>query len=398
VNPSIWSEVSTRTTNARAVTYFRIALAILLTAACAPSQQKDLSAGISLQGLLRFFEGYRGGTVSEMMVIRLIEMYGLDFRPAPEDLTKLRKVSASDALIHAVEGARKPPPPKPVARTGHLAVVCEPVDCDVRVNGDPAGKTDHGLLPWLTRPEGRVTVTAAREDYEPVEGKQEAQIRPNEVVEVTFVFKPSRAARVTAGAALFQQMLESLGDDGKQPATFRATGTIYVQDAGEHRTAWSLGQWLQLTDLSRFEVSRLREKYQITLTNSGFQWKKSPKTKDAQELERLVRLILDHRLARLVDQFRDSRFTKVALDPVSFQVEGNPETYAVTLDSAHRPAEIGVAGLKVLYSDYVQQGAISYPKTTQIIQPDGITGLELRIDTLQAAPSESQVKRPRLRH
>jgi hypothetical protein len=398
VIPSIWSEVSTRTTNARAATYFRITLAILLAAACAPSQQKDRVAGISLQGLLRFFENYRGGTVSEAMVISLIEIYGLDFRPAPEDLTKLRKASASDALIHAIEAARKPPPPKPVARTGHLAVVCEPVDCDVRVNGDPAGKTDHGLLPWITRAEGPVTVTATREDYEPVEWKQEAQIRPNEVAEVTFVFKPSRAAQVTAGAALFRQMLESLGDDGKHPATFRATGTIYLQDAAEHRTAWSLGQWVQLTDLSRFEVSRLREKYQITLTESGFQWKKSPRTKETQELEHLIRLILDHRLAKLVEQFRDSRLTKVALDQVSFQVEGNPGTYAVTLDSAHRPTEIRVAGLKVLYSDYAQQGDISYPKTTQIIQPDGVTGVEARLDTLQIAPSESRVKRPRLRH
>jgi hypothetical protein len=359
---------------------------------------------------LKFFENYQGGTTSEAMVIRLIEMYGLDFRPTQEDLIELRKASASDALVRAIEAARKPPPPRPIAADGHLAVVCEPVDCDVWLNGDPAGTTNHGLLPWITRAQGPVTVTATHEGYEPVQARQEAQILSDQIVRVEFLFKPSRGALTTFGASLFRQMLESLGDDGTQPRTFRATGTLYLQDAGDHRTAWSLVEWLQLADLSTFQVSRLHEKYQITLTQPGLQWKKPPKTEGAKELEPLLQLLLDNRLTRLLESFRGPGCTVVAVDPASgregptaFRVEGSPRTYTVTLDSAHRPSEIRVetsgpgTGLTVLYSDYTEQGGISYPKTTQILLPNGITGVEARFDTFQLAP-EIRVRKARFRH
>jgi hypothetical protein len=344
------------------------------------------------------------------MVIKLVEIYGLDFRPTPEDLAKLRNASASDALIGAIEAARMPPSPKPLPKEGHLAVVCEPVDCEVSLNGEPAGRTTHGVLPWITRVQGSVIVTAVREGYEPALASQETQIRPNQVARVEFLFKPSRAALTTAGNALFRQMIESLGDDGNQPRTFRATGTLYIQSAGEHRTAWSLTEWLNLDDLSRFELNRLRENYQITVTQPGLQWTKPPKTQEARELEPLIRLLIDNRLPNLLQRFKDPRCTMVAVESApeseastAFRVEGNPETYTIILDSAHRPSEIRIESsdpksrLRLLYSDYAEQGGISYPITTQIILPDGFTGVEAHFDTMQVSPSLSRAPKKRFR-
>lgn len=404
-----------------AVSRLRRTLTTLLTLmAVTPifsSQQTDTAArgdshgpGISLQGLLRFVQNYKGDTVPEAMVIKLIELHGLDFRPTPQDLARLKQSSASDALLQAVAAARKPPA-KPVANDGHLAVVCAPVDCDVSVNGAPAGRTSHGLLPLITRPQGVVTVTAGSDRYDAVQGTQEARIRPDEIVRLEFQFKPSRAALLSAGASLLQKMFDSLGDEATGLSTFRATGSFYLQDAGGDRLAWSMKEWLQLADTARFDVSRFRERYQIARSEAGFLWKKRPKARERQEaLEEAIRLIADCQLAKLVKQFREPGVTAVAVDlvpgiehPPAYRVEGGPTAYLVTLDAAYRPSQIRIespnpdAGLSILYSDYTERAGLRYPQTIQIVRPDGAGGVEARLDIGPADDSPYNRRKERFR-
>jgi len=392
----------------------RLILAVVLTAIAAPdtgwSQEKDAAPHpdlrvqpVSLQGLLRFFESYKGGTVPEAIVIKLIEIYGLDFRPTAEDLARLRSASASDDLLNALEAARKPPLPKPAPTDGYLSVTCEPVDCEVRLNGDAAGTTSHGLLPWIKRPQGAVTVTAARDGYEAAQGPQEIRIQPNEIARVEFVLKPTHAALVTEGAALFKRMLEALGE-GPEMTAFRATGILSLQAAGGQRAEWSVAEWLQFPDMARFEISRLREKYQITRTDSGLVWKKRPKSRDTQqEVEEGIRLLLDGRLATVLKQLREPGLTMVATglvfgidNPAAVRTEGGAKTYTVTLDARDRPGEIRVesadrdADLRILYSDYVAQAGVAYPQTTQIIRSDGASGVEARLEMTPMDPSQNQ--------
>ena len=380
------------------------------------SQRKDTgpggdfrAPGISLQGLLRFFQSYKGDPVAEAMVIRLIELYGLDFRPTPVDLTELKQASASEALLEAVSAAHKPPA-KAVVNDGYLAVVCEPVDCDVWVNDAPAGRTNRGLLPLITRPPGKITVAAASDNHEAIQGRQEAEVRPSEIIHIAFRFKPSQTALLSAGAALLQKMLDSLGVEGSEPGTFRATGSFYIQDAGGRRVAWSVREWLHLADSARFDVSRPRERYQITRTDTGFTWKKQPKARETQDaLEEAIRLMMDTQLARIVRQFREPGVTAVAEDlvpgiehPAAFQVKGKPAIYSVTTDSAYRPSEIKVessnpdAGFSIMYSDYMQRDGFLYPQTTQVIRQGGAGGVEARLDIRPAGVTPDNGRRARV--
>src|ERR1700721_2760729 len=143
-------------------------LATLAALPCASFQKQDFSLDrgprtqsalvISLQSLLAFLASSKGDRSSEAMAIKLIEMHGLSFHPTAEDVEKLRKASASEDLLKAIETARTS---IPVMKQGRLAVGCEPVDCDIWVNGNLIGTTTHGEIPWITLFEGKVTVAAA---------------------------------------------------------------------------------------------------------------------------------------------------------------------------------------------------------------------------------------------
>ena len=429
-------------------------LAMLAALPCAAFQKRDSSLDprpqnnlvISLEGLLRFLGNVRGNDSSEAMAIKLIEMYGLGFRPAPEDMEKLREASASEELLKAIETARMPPP-KPVVKQGRLTVGCEPVDCDVWLNGNLIGATSHGQTPLITLAEGPVTVAATKTNYDPGQGKQVALIRQNQLTRVEFQFKISRAGLMELGAKLFQQMRHSMntsaqqngfqGSGGASNVTFarpgdshfggnetadgsspeqesnalRAAGTLYLHDSGGHRTAWSVVASFREKREARFELSRLREKYVLTRTATGDSWDRTPKTQEARELEDDIRLVIDGQLPRLLESLGDPDFTMVAVDfppgsenlPI-FRAEGRSQTYLVTLDAAFRPCEIKVespvagAGIRMLYSDYVQQGSAFYPKTTQIILPDGPHGIEARFNTVQIGPLQNSDKKILSKH
>jgi hypothetical protein len=375
------------------------------------------------------------------MAIKLIEMYGLGFRPTPEDMEKLRAASASEDLLKAIETARMPPP-KPVVKQGRLTVGCEPVDCDVWLNGKLIGVTSHGQTPLMTLAEGPVTVSATKTNYDPAQDKQVAFIRQDELTRVKFQFKISRAGLMEIGANLFQQMRRSMytspqeaglqvaggtsnvasalpGDsqprgnetaNGSPPEkennALRAAGTLYVHDSGGHVTAWSVVAWFRRGHEARFELSRLREKYALIRTAAGDSWDRTLKTKEARLLDSDIRLVSDEQLPRLMESLSDPDLTMVAVDsppgsenlPI-FRAEGRSQTYLVTLDAAFRPSEIRVestvpgASLRLLYSDYVQQGSIFYPKTTQIILSDGAHGIEARFDSVQIDPSQNSDKK-----
>src|ERR1700691_2135153 len=200
-------------------------LAIFAALPGASFQKQDFSAErgprpqitliISLQSLLTFLGSSKGDRSSEAMAIKLIEMHGLSFRPTAEDIEKLRKASASEDLLKAIETAEKP---IPVVKQGRLAVGCEPVDCEVRVSGNLIGTTTRGEIPWITLPEGKVIVSAAKTNYDPIQGEQEVPIRQNELTRIRFQFKISRAGLMATGANLFQQMRRSIHTGENEPA------------------------------------------------------------------------------------------------------------------------------------------------------------------------------------
>jgi hypothetical protein len=398
---------------------------------CAAFQKQDFNADrgprpqgvliISLQSLLTFLAGSVGDHSSEVMAIKLIEMHGLSFRPTAEDLEKLRKASASENFLKAIETAGTP---VPVLKQGRLVVSCEPVDCEVSVSGKLIGTTTRGEIPWITLPEGKVIVSAAKTNYDPIPGKQEVSIRQNELTRIKFQFKISHAGLTETGAKLFQQMRRSLrageneavgGAQTEQGNALRTAGTLYLHDSAGHCTVWPVVAWFREGHEARFELSRLnaqlQERYVLSMTATGHSWDRSPPAKEAHELEAGIRLITDGQLPRLMERLDDPGLTMVAVDaplgsevtPV-FRAGGGSETYLITLDAAYRPSEVKAespgpgSGLRTMYSDYVLQGSFYYPKTTQIILPDAVQGIEARFDTVQSVSSPKSYERVSSKH
>jgi hypothetical protein len=373
---------------------------------------------ISLQSLLTFLGNSKGDRSSEAMAIKLIEMHGLSFRPTAEDMEKLKKASASEDFLKAIERAGTP---IPVVKQGRLAVGCEPVDCEVWVSGNLIGTTTRGEIPWITLAEGKVTVSAAKANYDPGQGKQEVLIRQNELTRINFQFKLSRAGLMATGAKLFQQMRRSLraGENDaaggastvQEGKALRAAGTFYLHDSGGHCIVWPVVAWFRDGHEARFELSGLHERYALTMTATGHSWDRTPPTKEARELEAGIRLVTDSQLPRLMERLDDPRLTMVAADsspgseviPV-FRAEGGSQNYLITLDAAYMPSEIRAeppvagSGLRMLYSDYVQQGSLYYPKTTQIVLPDGAQGIEARFDTVEIVSSQNSDKHVSAKH
>jgi hypothetical protein len=374
---------------------------------------------ISLDGLLNLVGRAGGDDSAQAMAIGLIEIYGLGFRPTHEDIEKLKAASATEALLKAIEAAKIPPLPPP--KYGMLAVSCEPVDCDVILNGRPAGSTSHGHLPWISLSEGPAAVSVTKANYDVTEAKRDVVIRPNELTQMEFQLRISEAGLAELGAKRFQLMRQAVrghsavtakeasawpssGIEGDQ---LRAAGTLYLHGPDGRCAVWSVVAWFQREHAARFELSRLREKYVLTSAGRGFSWNRNLRGDDAREVEEGMRIIGESQLPALMERLADPGLIITAPDPgredrAAFRAESKLQNYVVALDSANRPSEILIepAGespsRRILYSDYAELAGSLYPKTMQIVLPDGASGIEARFDTVQiGAMPESRPKNRR---
>jgi hypothetical protein len=373
-----------------------------------PSSHASKALNISLDSLLEILKKYSGDEDAQAMTIGLIRIYGLGFRPTPQDMERLRAASASVTLLKAIETA-KLPPPKPLPKHGLLAVSCEPVDCDVSLDGRSVGSTSHGHLPWISHVEGPVSVSATKANYEATQQGMEANIRPDELTQIAFHLKLTRARLLEIGAQRFQQMLQSIrphsesngNDAASRPITqndgdaLRAAGTLYLHGPDGRCVVWSVVAWFGKGRSDRFELSRLREKHILISTETGYSWDHAFGSSDARELEGGLRLLVAGQLPELMERLSVPDLTMIAPDSgetfPEFRIEGKSLDYSVVLDSAYRPNKItmetsdALSAHTILYSDYVQIGDGFYPKTAQVMLPDGVSGIEARFDTVQIA-------------
>lgn len=369
--------------------------------------QKPLN--ISLDSLLEILKKYGGNEDAQAMAVGLIRIYGLGFRPSPQDMEKLRAASASVNLLEAIETAKLPPPPKPVPKQGLLAVSCEPVDCDVSLDGRSIGSTSHGHLPWISHLEGPVSVSATKANYEATQEGMEAAIRPGELTRIAFHLKLTRARLLEIGAQRFQRMRQSIrphsesnaNDAAARPISendgdaVRAAGTLYLHGPDGRCVVWSVVAWFGRGRAARFELSRLREKRILISTETGYSWDRAFHGNDARELEGSLRLLVAGQLPELMQQLSVPDLTMIAPDSgetlPAFRAEGKSQSYSVALDLAYHPSRITIetadalSAHTIFYSDYVGIRGGFYPKTTQIMLSDGVEGIEARFDTIQLA-------------
>lgn len=354
----------------------------------------------------------KGVYLNENILLNQVRKVGIEFDPSDADYDTLKKAGASDNFLNAlremakaraVEKAKtEPPPPPPQPKEGKLSVTCKPVDCEVTVDGKPQGTTEKGELLIGPLPEGAVKVAVSRKDWDPDRDAHTSYIKDKEIDKVEFTFKESRAALEAMGKKFFDAMMQSLGGDAgiKEASRVRAGGARLISaKQGKPQLQWSAVALFKLPSDAKFIITNAGQQLQVVKTDAGFTYDKQPR-QDGQDMEDAMREVYDRQFGRTLELLRKSGSEYVSTQLIyedgenkAFRVESGPDRYLVTLDGESLPREIKVestgllAGLRILYGDFVKVGNTRYPRETQVILPGaGTNGAGLRIEKVDLGP------------
>jgi hypothetical protein len=248
---------------------------------------------------------------------------------------------------------------------------------------------------------GSKTVTASANDYEVDSKFQIVDISESMPAKIAFTFHPSRAALEASGASYFKRMIEALGgEDGlKESWILRGRGTLTSQAGDRKHTVWGIRVLIKSPDKAKFEVTKDGKTSEGARTELGMDWSNKGKGPELEELGLCLQKFQENNLFETIGRLRSPGFRvsteqlqSAPGEPLILRALGGVEAYSIKLDSAFRPIEIaseseGVnEGMKILYSDYIQQDHSFYPKSTQILLPDAPHALEMRFDEFVLNP------------
>lgn len=341
-----------------------------------------------------------------------LERRPIGFSPTPAEIQKLKSAGAKDDIIGLIvsKAPPPPPPPKPVkpATAGPVTLHCAPAECEVFINGQAHGQTEHGVLEITGLPPGETVVDLKRNGFE---GQQiTLALRPNMAVSHAVTLSPTLVTQERVGAALFNRMLERLGGDQGLAAVQQLdmSGNAKVWQSGGQMTEWKINGHLKLQSaMAYLEIEGAGLKWWTSLKGSDTKSDGSGKLKGgpvAMEMEKMVRQFRDFQLAWLVNRLRGAKMRFIA--PASameaggsttFNAIGGSDTYIFTLAADGTPQKVVLesasglgSGMEVVYADYIPIGKGLYPKTMAIRFADTAQhGIELRFDTVQAVPKLS---------
>ena len=349
------------------------------------------SSAISMDGLLRFFAAFHNNPQADAMLAGLARYHGLAFKMSDDARSKLKMAGASEALLEALDAApvRIPAPPK--IAPGFLAVLCQPVDCDVEIDGTRVGTTARGALAGVPVPAGEARVRVSRENFDVDPGEETVSIASGNTTSVRFHLALSRRILQDEGAKIYRRVLSALGS-GNSPsgddAPMQATGALDVRGSDAEARSWSVAATFSGVHISRFQLSKGGRKCELAIEKHGdVSWKKRPKGQEGQELEEALRLVIDYQLAALMDLVGSPPFKIFArtldnagVDPNSLRAQGENEAYVIDVDAASLPSAVALEsdglnrGTRIAYSNYVDVGGFLYPLQTEIARPGGESG------------------------
>lgn len=327
-----------------------------------------------------------------------IENRGVDFPITPETIKKLKAAGATSEILEFLEHKAQPavvavsiPKPQPL---GNLTISCQPVECDVSLNGTMRGSSDGGVMQLAGLSPGKWAVDISKDGY--ISHQSIITIDGNQTASLSAVLEPTRATEETLGAQLFEKVLNALGGETglSELACVQATGSTTIARDG------SSVRWTVLMrnrpDRALFQARAGAILHEVGFMGNEFMASKNLKGQDAMELPTDFGFIRDNQLAALITRLRNPRFklkAKHAL-PVSgeefaLEAESGTEKISIGLDDHLRPqtvritTETGVGSVTITYDDYFTKGSTSYPKT-MLIKPDGRTrGIEVRFDVVE---------------
>lgn len=359
---------------------------------------KRADLAVSMDGLLRFLGEFHNDAIADSMLVGLVRMYGLGFKLSPGDMERLRTAGASDSLVEALETAPVNiiAPPRPP--TGFLSVLCQPLDCEVEVNGRRIGLTSQGSLGAVALPVGEARVRAIRENYETDRSEETVSVVSGTTTNLLFHLTLSRRAIEAEGARIFGRVLGALGTDilsSQSETLIRAAGVLEIKTRNATPTTWSAVISISTTGIARFQLARGGRKCDLTLRKSEVLWKKRPEDREIRQLEEAARFIMSYQLISLIQRVNNPSFRILAgitrsaeLDPSSVRAKTDNETYVISVDSSHRPTEVLLesaglnGGTQVLYSRYADLGGLVYPQETEVVGAGGTEGVAIRFDRI----------------
>jgi hypothetical protein len=303
-----------------------------------------------------------------------------------------------------------PPPvrlPDPPAPTGTLSVRCDPAECDIKINGQPAARTDHGKLikPGLTP--GEITVDFEKEGYLPQQ--KTVNITVEAGPEVAVVLEPTEAAKAANGKRLFVAMLHALQieDSVDKLRDFSGEGNIKCYGAAQRDWDFSVmanapaqvemqvknsagGMVYQCIGL---KCDEKKQAFRIPFTG------KKLRGPILDDLEVNLRAFAEHSLGPLLQTLREP---SVQFSSANFAESGERRLRAETSDgiydivlgadllpsaaSYENKAGLG-SGLKMLFADYTDLSGGHYPRRTTIRLPDPAQhGVEVNLDKIGLPP------------
>ncbi len=372
----------------------------------------DVTKGekLSIQYVLQMLEREKAGTMAETRVLEFVDVRGIAFVATPENVGALMSAGASEDLLKKIIALNPPPapatpPPPPPPVTGTLQLKCEPVECNVRIDGGPDkptkdGKVDIGDLPYKD-----YTVDFRKDGYLPQ--SKRVKVAAGTQPEIAVVLEVGAETRTRWGSEMYKNLLKAIGG-ANGLAEFK--GMSGTGSASSWDTAGVLSEWSIKTaitgntytyDLSNalsgsFAMSCQSETCGQKNSKSPFGKKKLNAVEAAALNTNLVQYNRYHLLALLERISGENHVLSASTAPLTSAtdqhliVDSRDETYNLTLDGNFLPSAVtykskdGLASATITYGQYAafEKGS-KYPKHTSVLLPGDIKhGIQVHYETL----------------
>lgn len=345
---------------------------------------------VSFDGLVHYLQHGVREKEADAILIKLIERFGLAFRPTPEQLAHLRDLAASQPIFTAITNARLPAPAPAPPDDAALSITCAPLDCDLWANNAPLGRTTGGVIPWVKLRPGPVAIVASRADYDLPPDRKEFVLAAGERRNIAFATEPSRTYLSGLGARLLERMLRTVASPAAtQTRSVRAVGTLYLRERDGRITSWSISAWIRGAELVRMDASRLNERY--TFPKHTVPKKRTAATKGPPQLATAAALLPAALLQHQISLLKAPGMMVEATDTKDqvFSARGPSGSYLVELDQSFRPTQIRYQddahtdSATYVYSEYSEFDGFLWPGLIQVTNPGSQVAFEARFADLK---------------
>jgi hypothetical protein len=144
---------------------------------------------------------YKKRVRTEDQVVNIIESRGVAYFATQDNLDELTRAGATKLILDTIRRIARVP-------AGSLEVRCVPAECDLAINGRPAGKSVKGVFHLQNVAVGNLVVDVSRDGY--ISQQKLLTIVPNVSAEATIKLEPTVATKNAIGKRLFDAVLAAL--------------------------------------------------------------------------------------------------------------------------------------------------------------------------------------------